>query len=26
MTEEIKKQEVMDALHESGNVFAKAMD
>ena len=26
MTEEIKKQEVMDALHESGNAFAKAMD
>lgn len=24
MTEEIKKQEVMDALHESGNVFLKA--
>jgi hypothetical protein len=24
--DEIKKQEVMDALHESGNVFAKAMD
>lgn len=26
MTEEIKKQEVMDALHESGRDFAKAMD
>jgi len=26
MTEEIKKQEVMDQLHETGNAFAKAMD
>lgn len=26
MTEEIKKQEVMDALHESGKDFNKAMD
>lgn len=26
MTEEIKKQEVMDALHESGREFQKAMD
>ncbi len=26
MTEEIKKQEVMDALHESGREFAKAAD
>lgn len=26
MTEEIKKQEVMDALHESGRQFAKAAD
>jgi hypothetical protein len=26
MTEEIKKQEVMTTLHESGNEFAKAMD
>ena len=26
MSDEIKKQEVMDALHESGNEFAKAMD
>ena len=26
MTDEIKKQEVMDQLHETGNAFAKAMD
>lgn len=26
MTEEIKKQEVMDQLHETGNAFAKAAD
>ena len=26
MTDEIKKQEVMDQLHETGNAFAEAMD
>jgi hypothetical protein len=26
MTDEIKKQEIMDALHESGKTFAKAAD
>lgn len=26
MSDEIKKQEVMDALHESGNAFSRAMD